>query len=260
MLFSLQKIAEEDDDLWEFDTVRRNSLVNISNEDDDADLLNSIDTPSVASTVRPAPTRLPTSLRGLFDSDTAPNDTLKPLFLPPPTTATSPVAPPVVPLSSSPARELVATKKVGPREGVDNVQLTKYNEFSFPSHQPRYSQDTTPSLPAPRLPPTSPSPVTRARSANTADADASPVESSPSGSSLRRKPSLIRQASVAVMESTPASPLMPPVRPFVVRDRSGSSSSKGSDGANSTKSLVLPGLKDAVKVRLIMFSFVPTFR
>lgn len=259
MLFSLQNITEEDDDLWEFDTIRRNSLMNVSNEDDDADL-NSIGTPSVASTVRPAPTRLPTSLRGLFDSDTAPNDTVKPLFLPPPTTAAPPVAPPVVPLSSSPARELVATKKVGPREGVDNVQLAKYNEFSFPSHQPRYSQDATPPLPAPRLPPTSPSPVTRARSANTADADSSPVESSPSGSFLGRKPSLIRQASVAVMESTPALPLMPPIRPFAVRDRSGSSSSKGSDGANSTKSLVLPGLKDAVKVKLIliMFSFFPT--
>lgn len=260
MFFSLQKIAEENDDLWEFDTVRRNSLMNVPNEDDDADLSDSIDTPSIASTVRPAPTRLPTSLRGLFDDDLTPNDTLKPLLPPPATTASRTVTPPVVPLTSSPAREFVGMTKVGLREGVDDVQLAKYNEFSFPSHQPRYSQDITPSLPAPRLPPTSPSPVTRARSANTADVDSSPAESSPFRGSLGRKPSLIRQASVAVMESTPASPLVPPIRPFAVRDRRGSSSSKGSDGANPTKSLVLPGLKDAVKVRFITSHFYPTFR
>lgn len=251
MLFSLQKIAEEDDDLWVFDTFRRNSLMDAPNDDDDdnVDLLNSVETHSIAPTVRPAPTRLPTSLRGLFDDNTAQNDTLKPL---PPTTATPTFAPS---LSSSPAREFAGTKKVGLPEGVDDVQLAKYNEFSFPSHQPRYSQDTAPSLPAPRLPPTSPSPITRARSANTADADSSPVESSPSAFPLGRKPSLIRQASVAVMESTPASPLMPPMRPFAVRDRSGSSSSKGSDGTNSAKSLVLPGQKDPVKVKHVTFFF-----
>ncbi|KAH0827791.1 kinase-like domain-containing protein [Lanmaoa asiatica] len=243
----LQEIAEEDDDLWEFDPVRRDSFMNIPNEGGNVDLPKYIDTPSISSTVRPAPTRLPTSLRSLFDDDTAPNDTLKPLFPFPPTTVIPTVTPPVLPLSSSPVREFAGTKKAGLPEGVDDFQLARYNEFSFPSHQSRYSQDTAPSLPAPRLPPTSPSPVTRARSANTVDADSS-IESSPSGVPLRKKPSLIRQASVAVMDSTPVSPLIPPVRPFAVRDRSGSSSSKGSDSANSTKSLVLPGLKDAVKV------------
>ena len=253
MFSSLQQIAEEHDDLWEFDTVRRNSLMIVPNDDDDMNLPDSIDTPSIASTVRPTPTRLPTSLRGLFDDDITPNDTLKPLLPPPSTTAIPTAVPPVVPVASSPAREFVGMTKVGPREGVDDVQLAKYNEFAFPSHQPRYSQDTTPSLPPPRVPPTSPSPVTGVRPANTADVDSFPAGSSPSRGPLGRKPSLIRQASVAVMESTPTSPLIPPVRPFAVRDRSGSSSSKGSDGANSPKSLVLPGLKDAVKVKLIRF-------
>ena len=256
-LLSLQEIVEKDDDLWEFDTFRRNTLMNIPNEEEDMDLPNSIDTASIALTVRPAPTRLPTSLRGLFDDDIASNDTFKPILPPPPTSATPTFVPPVVPLSSSPSREFVGTKKLGLSEGADDVQLTKYNEFSFPSHQPRYSQDTTPS-PAPRLPPTSPPSATRARSTNAAEANSSPVDS-PSGISLVRKPSLIRQASVAVMESTLVSPLMPPVRPFAVRDRSGSSSSKGSDGANSTKNLVLPGLKDAVKVKTIMFLLCQPF-
>ena len=252
MFFSLQKIAEEDDDIWEFDTFRRKSLANVSHEDNDVHLTTSVDPPSTAPTVRPPPTRLPTSLRGLFDDDTAPG-TLKPLLPPPPPTATQVVAHPVMPLSSSPAREPSGTKKVAPPEGVDDAQLAKYNTFSFPSHQPRCSQDNAP-MPVPRLPPTSSSPVARTRSTTTADVEFSPVESSPSRV-LKKKPSLIRQASVAVMESTSASPLLPPVRPFVLRDRSGSASSKGSDGTNSSKSLVLPGLKDAVKVKLTTYGF-----
>jgi len=180
----------------------------VPDEDDDTDLPDSIDTPSIASTVRPTPTRLPTSLRGLFDDDITPSDILKPLLPPPSATTTPMAAPPVVPVASSPAREFVGMTKAGLREGVDDVQLAKYNEFSFPSHQPRYSQDTIPSLPPPRLPPTSPSPVTGVRSANEADVDSSPADSPPSRG---RKPSLIRQVSVAVpVEST----LGPPIQPL----------------------------------------------
>jgi hypothetical protein len=50
------------------------------------------------------------------------------------------------------------------------------------------------------------------------------------------------------METTATSPLLPPVRPFAVRERSGSSSSKGSDAGSPAASLILSGLKDAVKV------------
>jgi len=245
----LQKITEEKDELWEFDTVRRNSLRNALNEDGDVESPNPVDIPSLAPTIRPAPTRLPTSLRGLFDDGTTTNDTLKPSFpYPLPTTTTPTITPPTVHRSSSPAREPASTKKVGLPEVVDDVQFAKYNEFSFPSLRPRRSQDIIPSLPATRFPPSSPSPISRARSSDAANAEYSPVESSPSRVPLARKPSLIRQASVAVMESTPTSPLMPPVRPFAARERSGSSSSKGSDGTSSSKSLILPGLKDAVKV------------
>lgn len=45
-----------------------------------------------------------------------------------------------------------------------------------------------------------------------------------------------------------SSPLLPPVRPFAARERSGSSSSKGSDASSSAASLIPLGLKDAVKV------------
>ncbi|KAG9316533.1 kinase-like domain-containing protein [Chiua virens] len=222
----LERVAEEDDDLWQFDTFRRTSFLDLPSEDDDVDFPSSMDIPSTVPTVRPAPTRLPTSLRGLFDEDTAPNDTLKPSLPMPPTVPlmTTPLA---TPLMSSPARDVSGTKKVGTPEGVDDIQLAKYNEFSFPNRRPRHD------------------PLIRRT------AESSPVESSSSSISLGKKPSLIRQASVAVMESTPTSPLMPPVKPFAARDRSGSGSSKGSDSANSTKSLGLPGLKDAVKVPIL---------
>jgi len=76
------------------------------------------------------------------------------------------------------------------------------------------------------------------------------VEIPNKGPTLQRKPSLNRQASVAIMETTPTSPLLPPIRPFAMRERSGSSSSKNSDGSGSNKSAAssYPGLKDAVKI------------
>lgn len=58
------------------------------------------------------------------------------------------------------------------------------------------------------------------------------------------------------MEATPTSPLLPPVRPFAARERSGSSSSKGSDGGSSAASLILPGLKDAVKVATTVYYLI----
>lgn len=64
--------------------------------------------------------------------------------------------------------------------------------------------------------------------------------------SVSRKPSLNRQASVAVMESVHVGPLTPPVKPFARagRERSGSNASGSSD---STMSQV-PGLKDVLKI------------
>ncbi|KAH7927120.1 hypothetical protein BV22DRAFT_301900 [Leucogyrophana mollusca] len=124
----------------------------------------------------------------------------------------------------------------------------------LPNHQTGHSLDLSSHLQPQRPPPTGPLPlppsVSRVRSANAATPDSpSMAEASAGVSSLSRKPSLNRQASVAIMETTPTSPLMPPIKPFAVRERSGSSSSKGSDGSASGKSLVLPGLREAIKVR-----------
>ena len=60
------------------------------------------------------------------------------------------------------------------------------------------------------------------------------------------KPSLIRQASVAIMETVPSPPLLPPVPPLV-RQRRTSGNSVG--GNSDFLSPNVPGLKDVLKVR-----------
>lgn len=278
----LERIIEQDEELWEFDTIKDWTGKSSKGVDDEVSSPGSTDPSTMASTVQQATSRLPTSLRGLFDDDTAITDTLKAPSFPPPSQRSTPsptlLVPPVppspgegalprrrlaheFPFPSSPAVDSTASSgpSVPSTHNAKTHNRISPNHISAPNitqsmHRPQSSLDAAfPSIPPQRPPPAGPLPlppsIGRARSANAADTDSSlPTEGPSLGALISRKPSLNRQASVAVMESTPTSPLLPPIRPFAARERSGSSSSKGSDGGSPSRSLLLPSLKDAVKV------------
>lgn len=150
---------------------------------------------------------------------------------------------------SSPVTRRGAHLKASP----SNASASSASSLSSITHHPAYSYDESSSgLPRRRLTPVDalhlPPSIHRAHSANAASAAAENTEH------MSRKPSLSRQASVAVMEHVQAlPPLVPPSKPFAryTRDRSNSGTSRLSDGNISTQSLGLPGLKDVIKVFLV---------
>ncbi|KAI6167242.1 hypothetical protein EDD17DRAFT_1029102 [Pisolithus thermaeus] len=279
----LERIIEQDEELWEFDTIKDWTGKPSKGADEELPPSGSLEPSATASTGQQSTSRLPTSLRGLFDDETGITDTLKAPSFPPPSQRSTPSPTALVPpVPSSPGEGVLPRRRLAhefpfptsppvdsaaasPGPSVPSTHSAKThsrispNHISTPDltqtmHQPRSSLDATfPSVPPQRpphvgaLPP--PPSISRAWSTNAADANSSvPAEGPSLGALISRKPSLNRQASVAVMESTPTSPLLPPIRPFVSRERSGSSSSKGSDGSSPSRSLLSPSLKDAVKV------------
>ncbi|KAG6333564.1 hypothetical protein ID866_5526 [Astraeus odoratus] len=187
----LERIMEQDEELWEFDTIKNQIIISSTAEDDVHLSPDAGDQSEIASTVRPTATRLPTSLRALFDDESflsgPQEDTLGSI--------------PSVPVSSPPAIGRSAQRK-------------PTHDFQFPSPSSAAIKKT-PSIP------------THNPNLKTHD-EVSPTQSPPSGELVARKPSLHRQSSVAVMESIPTSPLIPPIKPFVARERSSSSSSNAS--------------------------------
>ena len=141
-----------------------------------------------------------------------------------------------------------------------HASVSSTSSMSPSAHQTTYSLDVSASgLASRRLPPAGSLPVPpsmhRAHSTNAvSETHASAADSKVPGSgtlAVSRRPSVSRQESVAVMEHVQSSfPLAPPSKPFArpVRDRSGSGSSRLSDGNISAQSLGLPGLKDVLKV------------
>lgn len=275
----LESIVEQDEELWEFDTIKDWTGKSLKGADDGLPSSSSVEPSAAASTVQQSTSHLPTSLRGLFDDETGITDTLKAPSFPPPSSQRSTPSPtvPIPPVPSSPGEGVLPRRRLAPEfpfptsPPVDNAaspgpsavsthsakthNRISPNHISTPNltqsmHRPRSSLDATlPSGLPPRPPHPPPLSISRAWSTNAADTDSSlPAEGPSLGALIARKPSLNRQASVAVMESTPISPLLPPIRPFAARERSGSSSSKGSDGSSPSRSLLSPGLKDAVKV------------
>jgi len=118
-----------------------------------------------------------------------------------------------------------------------------------PSHQSTHSLDAVPSGRT--------SPSTSRSAPNIVRPLRPTLNGSPEGLHLGSKPpplkpNLIRQASVAVMETVPSPSLLPPVPPLVrQRQRSGNSVSGSSDFLSPN----VPGLKDVLKVRLLILRF-----
>ncbi|KAG0707307.1 kinase-like domain-containing protein [Suillus ampliporus] len=222
----LQGVVDEETDLWEFDTIRRQTFQAALKEDLLPDTFPN-DSSLGVPTVKPS-ARVPTSLRGLFDDDSVHLgvETLRAPMPHPPPVRDTPSPTPLAPSSSSPSRDRTLFKRtLAPADNTDDVQMVKYNDFAFP-----------------------PKTVSRAKSKLSTSVPTSMDVETKDESTLSEDRA---EASVTVMETTPTSPLLPPVRPFAVRERSGSSSSKGSDASSSAASLILPGLKDAVKVPTI---------
>ncbi|KAG2150611.1 kinase-like domain-containing protein [Suillus clintonianus] len=220
----LQGVVDEETDLWEFDTIRRRTFQAALKEDILPDTFPN-DSSLAVPTVKPS-ARLPTSLRGLFDDDSAHLgfETLRAPMPPPPPLRDTPSPTPLAPSSSSPSRTPFKRTLATP-DSTDDVQMVKYNDFAFP-----------------------PRTVSRAKSKLSTNVPASmDIEMKEENMPSEER----AEVSVAVIETTPISPLLPPVRPFATRERSGSSSSKGSDASSPAASLILPGLKDAVKVPTI---------
>lgn len=166
-----------------------------------------------------------------------------------------------LPSNNSPLLPTVLPLRTHNKASTTHTSISSTSGISPIAHQATYSLDASVSSPPSRRPPLNPLSVPQhtINRAHSANALSSTVASTtdPSGSGLpavSRKPSLNRQASVAVMESVqPPPPLLPPTKPFArpTRDRSGSGASRLSDGNISGQSLSLPGLKDVLKVNYL---------
>lgn len=133
---SLLHLDIQDENPWEFETVRGRSFSSASYEDDNEDTFeNENDTAQTQSTIRPPQsTPLPSSLRLLFEDEaTSPQDTLRPpaFQIPHPTTPSPPNSLPPS-LSSSPARERIAIKRAATLDNLGDELTAKQGTFVYP--------------------------------------------------------------------------------------------------------------------------------
>jgi hypothetical protein len=127
----LQGAVDEEPDLWEFDTLRRQTFQAALKDDLSPDTF-PVDSSLSVPTIKPS-ARLPTSLRGLFDDDSVHLgfETLRAPMPPPLRDTPSPT--PLPPSSSSPSRDRTPFKRtLVIADSTDDVQMVKYNDFAFP--------------------------------------------------------------------------------------------------------------------------------
>ncbi|KAL0063282.1 kinase that interacts with cdc31p [Marasmius tenuissimus] len=135
---------DDDDDIWEFETVRGRPPQFIS--DDEPDDLELPEDSHPQATIRAGPSNpLPSSLRGLFgdDTSTTQNTFRAPAFLSsnlPPTTASSP-SPSPVPSSSRIPKQPLSLE-------INDVERAQTNNFVFPRNAARSKPQLATSLPS----------------------------------------------------------------------------------------------------------------
>ncbi|KAF8070235.1 Pkinase-domain-containing protein [Lyophyllum atratum] len=131
----LLRLHVEDENPWEFETVRGHSFRHAPYNEDIVPDTKSDNEPT-QSTVRPPPSStLPSSLRLLFEDDTTPQqETLRPPVFQIPTNSSTPSPPSSVPPSTSPspARERMAMKRAATLDTLGDELTAKQKSFVYP--------------------------------------------------------------------------------------------------------------------------------
>ncbi|KAI0663357.1 hypothetical protein C8Q70DRAFT_949240 [Cubamyces menziesii] len=162
-------VEYEEDNPWEFDTVRGRSTSDLDSFEPDNALLTLLEDEGAGgqSTVRPPPTNVPATLRNLFDYGDLPPDTFRmPAFEMP---SEELMANPSLNVASPPARGRSPSRGLTPEPTNEDPRTAKQSAFVFPprSSTPRskvinFDQDDSEPPPSPlerkreRLPPLGP--------------------------------------------------------------------------------------------------------
>ncbi|GLB37162.1 putative ste ste20 ysk protein kinase [Lyophyllum shimeji] len=138
----------EDENPWEFDTVRGNPFRQTPHDEDTAPQTESFNEPAQSTIRPPQSSALPSSLRLLFEDDASPQqETLRPPVFPLPTQPNTPSPPGFIPASasSSPGRQRMTVKRAQTLDTAADELATKQKTFVYPPRGMGRSRSNLPS-------------------------------------------------------------------------------------------------------------------